>query len=253
MVHSKALRARLTSWLAERLEGVDVELGMTYGQPSTKPAVSKLVPKGCDRIVCLPLYPQYSGSTTGSVLDKVFSSLGARRHIPAMRTVTTYASHPAYISALAVSDRETWTSHRPDVLLLSFHGVPKSCVDASAPYDGQCMETVGLLREALGLDARSCQASFQSRFGHQEWLSPSTEESLIRLGREGVGAVDVACPGFAADCLEVLEELALEGKETFLEHGGRSFLAIPCLNERADHVAALGGLFSAESGALTLA
>ena len=147
----------------------------------------------------------------------------------------------------------TWTSHRPDVLLLSFRGVSKSYGDAGDPCYNQCMETAGLLREALGLDATSCQVSLQDRFGTQEWLSASTKENLNRLGREGVGAVDAVLPGFAADCLETLDEIAMEGKATFLKRGGRSFRAVPCLNERADHVATRGEVISPELGTLTLA
>lgn len=223
---------RLRDKVAARLD-VPVALGMTYGEPSVERALDAL---DVDEVVVLPLYPQNSGTTTGASEDAVARATAGRS--VTTRTVASYATDPAYIAALAASVREAWAERTPDTLLLSFHGIPVSYVEAGDGYPAECEATAAALREALGDDGERCVLAYQSRFGPQEWLGPSTEDELKRLGALG-GSVDVLCPGFAADCLETLEEIAMEGKETFHEAGGGEFRAIPCLNDRDDHAAAI--------------
>ncbi len=240
LVFSEGLRVKVADVLATRRGApVPVALGMTYGKPSLKDALAELRAAGCTDITCLPLYPQYSGSTTGASLDALYAAVAGERVVPALRTVNTYATEPAYIDALAASVREAWTDGEPEVLLLSFHGIPKRYVEAGDPYLAECQQTAAALRAALGLDEHRCRMSFQSRFGPDTWLGPPTDDTLEGLAKEGVKTVDVLCPGFSADCLETLEEIAMEGAEIFREAGGERLRAIPCLNDRVDHAEAL--------------
>lgn len=224
---------------------VPVEIGMSYGNPSVESAIGKLRAQGCDRILAFPLYPQYAASSTGSALDAVLRVLLKTRNMPALRTVRQYHDHPAYIEALAESVRQHWTGHgKPDKLLMSFHGVPRYTLDKGDPYHCACHKTGRLLAEALGLQAHQYVVCFQSRFGRAEWIKPYFSPLLEELGRQKVRRVDVICPGFSSDCLETLEEIAMEGKATFLGAGGSEYHYIPALNEREDWIRAMVAIAS---------
>ncbi len=217
---------------------VVVELAMRYGQPSIRHGMEKLRQAGVGRIVVLPLYPQYSATTTATVYDAVCDVIKTWRHVPELVMLGAYHRRPAYIEALAASVREHWQQHgREGRLLLSFHGIPKRYTEAGDPYREQCEETAQLLAAALQLKDGEWGLSFQSRLGREEWLRPYTDETLEHWGREGVARVDVICPGFSADCLETLEEIDEENRERFLEAGGQAFHYIPALNGRDDHIA----------------
>ena len=250
LVHSLRQRALLLGYLGQRVkrlglpsDHVLVELGMRYGSPSIADALHRLHQGGCDRVLALPLYPQYAASTTGSAVDALFAAAQCLRRVPAIRVVDAYHDHPGYITALANGIDDYWVKNgRPNKLLLSFHGVPKRTLDLGDPYHCHCHKTARLLAQELGLKREQYMVSFQSRFGRSEWLKPYTQSTLVELAKEGIRRVDVACPGFVSDCLETLEEIAFEGRKTFLEAGGVEFHAIPCLNERPAWIAALAGL-----------
>jgi protoporphyrin/coproporphyrin ferrochelatase len=211
---------------------VEVELAMRYGNPSIGNAMRALQARKVNRLLVLPLYPQYSASTTATVFDKVYENLAAMRSPPALRTIRHYHDHPGYIQAVANRIRAHWDAHgRGDLLLFSFHGVPKRSLLKGDPYHCECHKTGRLVAQALGLADNEWKLSFQSRFGRAEWLKPYTSEVLEHLPQEGIKRLDVACPGFISDCLETLEEIAMEGKEEFLEAGGTEYRYIPCLNE----------------------
>ena len=243
-VHTRAQAQMLQALLAEHFgTGVVVEWAMRYGRPTVEEGLAALREKGCDRVLVLPLYPQYAASTTGSTYDTVLGALTTLRNVPALRIVKQFHDDPGYIDALAANVREHWAAHgRPDRLLMSFHGVPRFSLDRGDPYHCHCHKTGRLLAEALALPAGSWLVTFQSRFGKAEWLKPYTMETIERLGREGVGRVDVVCPGFVSDCLETLEEIAMENQAAFVAAGGRGFHYIPCLNQRADWIGALAGI-----------
>jgi len=238
LVTGRALAAALARELS-----LPVALGMRYGNPSIPSALDRLVAEGCDRVLLLPLYPQYAAATTASTFDAFFDALRARRDLPAVRTLHDYHDDALYIAALAGSAREVWQREGPPRrLLISFHGIPRRYADAGDPYPRQCEATARLLAAALGLSQDAWALSYQSRFGREEWLTPYTDETLRRWGGERLDAVDVICPGFAADCLETLEEIDVENREIFRGAGGGAFRYIPALNARADHVAALAAL-----------
>ncbi|HEX8962942.1 MAG TPA: ferrochelatase [Rhodocyclaceae bacterium] len=220
-----------------------VDWAMRYGQPSIASVLDRLAGQAVSRIVIVPLYPQYAGSTTASVYDAVSAWRDAHPKPPPLVTLRSYGDHPAYIAALAASVREHWQANgRPDQLVMSFHGIPQRAVQKGDPYADQCRRTAELLAEALGLDASAWQMTFQSRFGRAEWLQPYTQPTLESLAREGVARVDVMCPGFVGDCLETLEEIGMECRDAFLAAGGREYRYIPCLNERPDWIAALAAI-----------
>ncbi len=220
-----------------------VEYAMRYGQPSVAASLARLREQGCDRILALPLYPQYAGSSAGTALDAVFRVLLRTRNMPELRTVRHFHDHPGYVDALRQSVESYWAEHgRPDVLLMSFHGVPRRTLDLGDPYHCECHKTGRLLAEALGLGQEQYRITFQSRFGRAEWLKPYTAETLEALGRAKTRRLDVVCPGFVADCLETLEEIAMEGKTTFLNAGGGEYRYIPALNERPLWISALADL-----------
>lgn len=231
--------------VAERLGGgVDVEIAMRYGNPSIGAGLDALKAKGCTRIAVLPLYPQFAGATTASVYDGVAMALEARMDVPELRFQRHYYDDPRFISALAASIEShvselDWV---PDSILTSYHGLPQSYVDKGDPYQSECLETTELLRAYMGKGEKELYATFQSRFGPKEWLQPYTDKVLEALPATGVKKVAVVMPGFSADCLETLEEIAVEAKESFLEHGGTNFTAIPCLNDNADHLDLLAEL-----------
>jgi ferrochelatase len=243
-VHTQRQAQRLQALLAGHAgAAIAVEWAMRYGQPSVADAMRALRERGCDRVAVLPLYPQYAASTTASTYDAVLEALAALRNVPALRMLKQFHDHPGYVSALAASVREHWAAHgRPDRLVMSFHGVPRFTLDRGDPYHCQCHKTGRLLAEALELSAQSWLVTFQSRFGKAEWLKPYTMDTVAQLGREGTGRVDIVCPGFVSDCLETLEEIAIENRAAFLAAGGREFHYIPCLNERDDWMQALAAI-----------
>jgi len=250
LVHSLRQRTLLHGYLGQRLkilglpsDHAQVELGMRYGAPSIAEALTKLRESGCERMLVLPLYPQYAASTTASALDAVFAAARAMRRMPALRAVDAYHDDAGYIGALAQSINDYWVKNgRPNKLVLSFHGVPRRTLDLGDPYHCHCHKTARLLTTELGLKPEQFAVTFQSRFGRGEWLKPYTQPTLVALAKEGLRRVDVACPGFVSDCLETLEEIALEGRAAFLKAGGAEFHAIPCLNERPAWIAALADL-----------
>ncbi|NGP53453.1 ferrochelatase [Thioalkalivibrio sp. XN8] len=230
--------AGLKARLAPRLSGpVEVALGMRYGNPSIPSALRQLHALNVTRLLVLPLYPQYSASTVGSTFDAVGAELMRWRWVPDFRFVARYHDEPGYIAALAASIREHWAQHgRGEHLLMSFHGVPRRYLDAGDPYHCQCHKTARLVAEQLGLEDGSWTTTFQSRFGREEWLKPYTDETVKALGRKGLKRIDVICPGFSADCLETIEEIAQENADFFHEAGGETLSYIPCLNIRDDHL-----------------
>lgn len=232
------------SALGARCAGpVSVELGMRYGSPSIADAMEALRKDDVRRLLVLPLYPQYSAATTASSFDALADYLKQLRWLPELRFATNYHDREGYIRALANSIREHWESHgRGDRLLFSFHGLPKSYLLKGDPYHCECHKTARLVAEILDLDAHDYQVSFQSRVGREEWLRPYTDETVEKLAAEGIRKLDVICPGFSADCLETLEEIAMQNAEIFEQHGGDSLRYIPCLNARDDHIRFLAGL-----------
>ncbi len=239
MVSCQRLAAALEETLAERIPGPHtVALAMRYGQPSIDSVLRRLQDEGAERLLVVPLYPQYSGATTGSVADAVFASLRRWRWVPELRLTGAYHDDPRYIDALAASIRRHWQSHgRGDRLMISFHGMPRATLEAGDPYYCQCHKTARLLAGRLELDADEWEMAFQSRFGAAEWLKPYVVERLSALPGEGIRRLTVVCPGFANDCLETLEEIAMQGRETFLAAGGDRLDYVPALNESPDHVA----------------
>ena len=244
MTHSRRQQAALQAALEKSLPGpVRVELAMRYGNPAIASGLAALRAAGARRILVLPLYPQYAASTTASTFDAVFDQLKSWRWVPELRVVNDYHDDPGYLDALAASIREAWAQRGPaDKLLFSFHGVPKRYLLAGDPYHCFCHATARQVAQRLELPPERWQVSFQSRFGREEWLKPYTDQTLKSLPGEGVKSVDVVCPGFSADCLETLEEIAVENRDYFLEAGGEAYHYIPALNDRSDHVSALAAL-----------
>jgi ferrochelatase len=239
-----AISQKLSDTLQAALgDSVKVVLAMRYGRPSIAHGLDKLRRANIKRIIILPLYPQYSATTTGTIFDDVFDVLKTWRWLPEIRTINDYHDHPLYIQALANSVREFWGENgRSQRLILSFHGIPKSYAGKGDPYPDQCLKTAHMVSGQLGLAEDEWQMTFQSRFGPEEWLRPYTDETLIRWAKEGVAGVETICPGFAADCLETLEEMAQENRHFFLEAGGKSYHYIPALNDSPSHVALLANL-----------
>ncbi|HMN45462.1 MAG TPA: ferrochelatase [Povalibacter sp.] len=245
LIHSTALTQRLRGELAARLQtDVAVELGMSYGSPSIADSLGKLHREGVRRLIVLPLYPQYSGTTTASVFDRVSRALGRFRDVPALRFIADYHADPGYIEALADSVRRHWQTQGQQHLLLSFHGIPRRYVEAGDPYHRQSLETARLLAQALGLASDEWSIAFQSQVGREEWLRPYTDELLVQYATGSRKRISVICPGFATDCLETLEEIAIRNRALFLENGGESYDYIPALNATDPHVAALAGLIA---------
>jgi len=248
-IESEALRRGLESAL--KAGGTPVRLAMLYtGGARVPDAIRSLLEAGAGGILVLPMFPQYCGASTGAVFDQVSAALRGMRHVPALSFVSNYHDDPAYIDALAASVLE----HRRSVgetrhLLMSFHGIPERFVTQGDPYRDQCHRTANLLAQRLGLGADDWSVSFQSRFGRARWLQPYTSEVLAGLPKRGVNSVSVICPGFAADCLETLEEIGMENRDVFLAAGGEHYRYIAALNARADHVAALSALLSNKGAA----
>jgi len=220
---------------------------MRYGAPAIHRVLDEMFEAGMEQLVVLPLYPQYGGPTTGSTYDEVSSALTHRRWLPSLRFVSSYHDAPGYIEAVANSIEAHWRTHgRADKLILSYHGMPKRYLTEGDPYHCQCHKTSRLIGEQLGLCTSEMITTFQSRFGREEWLQPYTDETLRALPEQGVAAVQVVCPGFSADCLETIEEIGMENRDTFLEAGGSRYEYIPCLNAEPSHIAALTDLVAAE-------
>ncbi|MFA6178525.1 MAG: ferrochelatase, partial [Candidatus Methylopumilus sp.] len=241
LAHARKQAQLLQGFLSQRIASpFAVELGMSYGNPSMASAIEKLVAQQCDRILVFPLYPQYAASSTASALDAVWRVLLNTRNVPAIRTIRHYHDHPAYIEALANSVREHWMINgRPEKLVMSFHGVPRYTLDKGDPYHCECHKTGRLLAETLELSKEQYLVCFQSRFGKAEWLKPYLATTLEDLGKQRIKRIDVICPGFSSDCLETLEEIAMEGKEIFKQSGGGEFYYIPALNEREPWIHAM--------------
>jgi len=237
-----AIGRRQAAKLKDALE-LPVALGMRYGNPSIASALEQLEAENCRRILVLPLYPQHAGATTLSTMDATNAALRRRRQPPEVEVVESYQDAPEYLAALANSVREIWKSGgEPERLLMSFHGIPARYAQAGDPYPSHCEQTARGLARSLGLENDRWLLSFQSRFGREEWLQPYTDETLAAWGKAKLQSVDVICPGFAADCLETLEEIDVQNRKVFLEAGGGRFRYIEALNDRDDHIAALAAV-----------
>ena len=224
-------------------EKFHIELAMRYGNPSIQSGLKKLQQANAKKIILLPLYPQYSASTTASTFDAVVDVLKTWRNIPELHLVKHYHDDPEYIAALAESITEQWQhTNRSEKLLFSFHGIPKAYFDAGDPYYHECHKTARLVAEKLDIGDDQWMLTFQSRFGPKEWLKPYTDLTLKELAKSGIKSVDVVCPGFSADCLETIEEINMQNREFFLEAGGIKFSYIPALNDRERHIKALANI-----------
>ncbi|MBV8645798.1 ferrochelatase [Paludibacterium sp.] len=241
LLETLAQRDALRAELARRGHGdMAVACAMRYGNPSIASALETLRDQHVDRLLLVPLYPQYSAASTASALDGVFAALAGQRNLPELRTLRHFHDHPAYIGALARQIEADWqVNGRPDVLVMSFHGMPKRTLALGDPYFCECQKTARLLAEALGLAPDAWRISFQSRFGRAEWLPPYTVDVVRELARAGTRRVDVVCPGFVADCLETLEEIGMEVRAEFEAHGDGRYRYLPCLNHNSDWIAAL--------------
>jgi ferrochelatase len=245
---TRAQAAKLTAALTPDHPKVAVDWAMRYGQPSIPERLDRLVARGCNRVLIVPLYPQYSASTTATVADKTFRSLMRMRSQPALRIAPPYYDDPVYIDALADSVKAALAELPvpPEVIIASYHGIPKSYVDKGDPYPQHCAETTRLLRERLALGEDKLVMTFQSRFGRAPWLKPYTDKMFESLGRKRVKRIAVITPGFAADCLETLEEIAIEGAHQFKSYGGEVFAVIPCLNDSPGGISAIAAVVSRE-------
>ena len=225
--------------LKEKLENkkIIVDFAMRYGSPSIKSKLTKLKDLGCENIIILPLYPQYAAATTATVCDEVYRTLMNMRWQPSLQVIPHYESEPLYIAALikSIEKKIQSISWKPDLIIASYHGIPKKYFDKGDPYHCYCQKTTRLMKEKFS--KIKIQTTFQSRFGPQEWLTPYTDKTLECLPNEGIKNLLVICPGFASDCVETLEEIDIQGRESFLKNGGEKFELIPCLNDNSDHIA----------------
>lgn len=259
-VYTERQAKLLLGALTERGHRVRVEFAMRYGEPAISDVLDRLKREGVERILVVPLYPQYAAATTASVFDAVCAWSATTRNLPEFRFIKHYHDHPAYIGALAKTVRNHWERNGPlDLnlrvhgagqngharLLMSFHGLPRASLSKGDPYHCECQKTGRLLAQALGLDEGQSEVAFQSRFGRARWLEPYTFDRLAALAAAGVGDVDILCPGFVSDCLETLEEVALEGRALFLGKGGKNYRYIACLNDSPDWIAALASIVEA--------
>lgn len=243
LVHTRALATEIHQRLRQALQAdVQVEVGMTYGEPSITQALDRLHQANVRKLLVLPLFPQYSASTAGSVFDALSKALQRWRWLPELRFITQYHDDAAYIDALAHSVRQHWQTHDKQHLLMSFHGLPQSYVLDGDPYHCQCLKTARLVTEKLQLQAGEWTVTFQSRVGREQWLRPYTDETLLKYAKQGPKRITAICPGFATDCLETLEEIAIRNRKDFLAAGGEQFDYVPALNAGAEHVNVLGKL-----------
>lgn len=238
LVFMRRLADKLRSSLQRHVAGLSgVEIGMCYGQPSIPAALVALRDAGAQRVVVLPLFPQYAGVTTASAFDRVTAELSRWRALPEMRFINQYHAAPGYIAALQASVREHWKRHgRAGHLLMTFHSMPLRCFENGDPYHSQCQTTATLLAQSLNLTEREWSVGFQSRFGYEPWLQPYTDQLVRRHAAEGTRRLDAICPGFAVDCLESLEEIALQARDTFVASGGESLSYVPALNDSPEQV-----------------
>jgi protoporphyrin/coproporphyrin ferrochelatase len=253
-VYTERQAQLVRGYLGEKISTpLTVLAAMRYGNPSIQSAIDELKKQRCDHILVVPLYPQYAASTTASTFDKVAQVLADKRNVPGIRFVRSYHDHPAYITAVAKNVEAAWAKlGRPnfttDKLLMTFHGVPRFHLDRGDPYHCHCHKTARLIAEKLGLAQNDYVVTFQSRFGRAEWLQPYTDKTLESLGAAGTQRIDVICPGFAADCLETLEEIADEGRETFLHSGGKAFNYVPVANDSEAYIHALASIVQDQLG-----
>ncbi len=240
---SRRQRALLRGSLGESGLDVNVALAMRYGNPSIPAVLRALRARNLRRLLVLPMYPQYAASTTASVFDAVAAELSTWRNLPELRFVRNFHTHPGWLDAQVASIEKLWQAEgRPDRLVMSFHGVPRRSLDQGDPYHCECLATGRRIAERLGLEAGAWQVSFQSRLGRARWLEPYTEPTLVALARQGVGNVDVVCPGFVADNLETLEEINIEARAAFMKAGGKRMRFVPCLNDSPAFIQALSDL-----------
>ncbi|UCI09162.1 ferrochelatase [Mesorhizobium sp. B1-1-8] len=244
---TRAQGQKLASALGD-LPNVVVDWAMRYGNPSTESVARRLVEQGCDRILSFPLYPQYSATTTATANDQLFRALMKIRRAPAIRSVPPYYDEPVYIEALAQSIERHLANldFEPEVVITSYHGIPKPYSDKGDPYRSHCLETTRLLRAKLGWDEKKLITTFQSRFGAQEWLQPYTDKTVEKLGKDGVKSIAIVNPGFSVDCIETLDEIGREAAETFHHAGGENFAHIPCLNDSAEGMAVIEAMVRRE-------
>jgi ferrochelatase len=229
--------------------GVETVFGMRYGSPSLESRLDLLAERGCSKILLFPMYPQYAAPTTGSTCDAVFAHILKRRWVPTLRVAEPYYRHPAYLRAVAARINETIAADgRPDRLLLSFHGMPKTYLEKGDPYCCMCTETSAALRPLISMPGKDIIQTYQSRFGSEPWLTPFTDDTIRESAKSGVKHLAVALPGFAADCLETIDEIGVEGKKLFLEHGGQTFSLIPCVNDHPTWIGGMCEIIAAEIG-----
>jgi ferrochelatase len=223
-------------------ENLIVDYAMRYGNPSIKSKIMKLKEIGCENLTILPLYPQYASATTATVCDEVYRTLMNMRWQPSLKVISHYESDPLYIDALvnSINDKLEKINWKPDLILASYHGIPKKYFDKGDPYHCYCHKTTRLISEKF--NSIKIKTTFQSRFGPQEWLQPYTDKTLESLPKEGIKNVLAICPGFSSDCVETLEEILIQGKESFMESGGQNFDMIPCLNDNEDHIKLINSL-----------
>ena len=223
-------------------ENLIVDYAMRYGNPSIKSKIMKLKEIGCENLTILPLYPQYAAATTATVCDEVYRTLMNMRWQPSLKVISHYESDPLYIGALvnSINDKLEKINWKPDLILASYHGIPKKYFDKGDPYHCYCHKTTRLISEKF--NSIKIKTTFQSRFGPQEWLQPYTDKTLESLPKEGIKNVLAICPGFSSDCVETLEEILIQGKESFMESGGQNFDMIPCLNDNEDHIKLINSL-----------
>ncbi len=249
LAHSRDQAEKLGQAFEQQYAGnVIVELAMRYGNPSIESALDNLYHAGATHLMVLPLYPQYSATSTGTVFDEVTAVLQRRRWIPEFRFISHYFDDSGYIQALADDIQHHWsTQGRSEHLLLSFHGIPKRCTTQGDPYEHECKKTAELLAKALKLQNDEWTITFQSRFGREEWLKPYTEQTLRSMGKQKLSSIDVVCPGFSSDCLETLEEIEMTNRDAFIGTGGKNFTYIPALNAKHGHIQFLKHLIERNS------
>ena len=223
-------------------DNIIIDFAMRYGNPSIKSKINKLHEHGCEKLIILPLYPQYAAATTATVCDEVYRTLMAMRWQPSLKIIPHYESDPLYIDALinSINTKLEMINWKPDLILASYHGIPKKYFDKGDPYHCYCHKTTRLISEKF--NKIKIKTTFQSRFGPEEWLQPYTDKTLESLPKEGAKNVLAICPGFSSDCVETLEEILIQGKESFMEAGGKNFDMIPCLNDSDDHIKLLNNL-----------
>jgi len=238
----EGIERRLREARADGEPPFHVALGMRYGKPSIESALGRLRDRGCARLLFFPLFPQYAAATTASTIDMLAKRIRRWRWVPELRTNNSYHDDPGFLRSLAASIREAWAAAEPERHVLPYHGLPTRDTDNGDPYECQCLETTRLLVQELGIDGERVISTFQSQFGREPWIGPKTDATMRELPQAGFRNVDVACPGFSADCIETLEEIDVENRGYFEESGGERLRYIPCLNDRPDHLDALTDL-----------